>query len=83
MRPPTEQLRALTTEWFNFYNGYDPLFTWWMGMPQQKVDHALQDYAALLRDKVAAENLRAAGTPASANPIAAGRARRSIPTCRT
>jgi hypothetical protein len=25
-----EQLRAIAAEWFNFYNGYDPLFTWWM-----------------------------------------------------
>ena len=65
-----EQLRALNNEWFNFYNGYDPLFTWWMGMPQQKVDQALGDYAVLLRDKVAAENLSAAATPASATPIA-------------
>jgi hypothetical protein len=65
----TEQLRALSTEWFNFYNGYDPLFTWWMGMPQQQVDQALIDYAALLRDKVAAENLSAAATPATAPAI--------------
>ncbi len=50
-----EQLRTITTEWFNFYNGYDPLFTWWMGMPYAKVDESLKDYAALLRDKVAAE----------------------------
>ena len=28
-----DQLRAITTEWFTFYNGYDPLFTWWMGVP--------------------------------------------------
>ena len=26
-------LRTSVTTWFNFYNGYDPLFTWWMGMP--------------------------------------------------
>ena len=52
-----DQLRAITTEWFTFYNGYDPLFTWWMGMPYAKVDEALKSYAALLRDKVAAENL--------------------------
>ena len=25
-----DQLRTITAEWFNFYNGYDPLFTWWM-----------------------------------------------------
>ena len=37
-----DQLRAITTEWFNFYNGYDPLFTWWMGMPYAKLDEALK-----------------------------------------
>ena len=46
-------LRNSVTTWFNFYNGYDPLFTWWMGMPHKQVDEALQGYAAFLRDKVA------------------------------
>ena len=64
-----EQLRSMTTEWFNFYNGYDPLFTWWMGMPYQKIDQVLGDYAQLLRDKVAAENLTNPATPATATPI--------------
>ena len=67
-----EQLRGVTTEWFNFYNNYDPLFTWWMGMPYAKVDEGLKNYAALLRDKVAAENLQVAATPATSEPIAAG-----------
>ena len=78
-----EQLRAITTEWFNFYNGYDPLFTWWMGMPYEKVDEALKDYAALLRDKVAAENLTvpaSAPRPPIRSPPAARRSsRRSRP----
>jgi hypothetical protein len=65
----TEQLRSMTTEWFNFYNGYDPLFTWWMGMPYQKVDQAFADYAALLGDKVAGENLTNPLRPAAADPI--------------
>jgi len=65
-----EQLRAITTEWFNFYNGYDPLFTWWMGMPYAKVDEAMKNYSALLKDKVAADNLTVAATPAKVDPIA-------------
>jgi uncharacterized protein DUF885 len=65
----TQQLRSMTTEWFNFYNGYDPLFTWWMGMPYQKVDQALIDFSALLGDKVAAENLTNPATPATADPV--------------
>ena len=48
-----DTLRSSVTTWFNFYDGYDPLFTWWMGTPYKKVDAALQSYATLLRDKVA------------------------------
>jgi len=66
-----EQVRTITAEWFNFYNGYDPLFTWWMGMPYAKVDEAMKNYAAVLRDKVAAENLTVAATPAKAEAIPA------------
>ena len=66
-----DQLRAITTEWFTFYNGYDPLFTWWMGVPHAKVDEALKAYAGLLRDKVAAENLQVPATPATSEPITA------------
>jgi len=57
-------LRGALGEWFTFYNGYDPLFTWWMGLPFKRVDAALQDYAALLKDKVAPAAHPASGDPA-------------------
>ena len=41
------QLRSGITEWFNFYNGYDPLFTWWMGMPFKQLDAGLQEHITL------------------------------------
>ncbi len=47
-----DALRAGLAEWFTFYNGYDPLFTWWMGLPFKKADAALQGYAQFLREKV-------------------------------
>ncbi len=59
-------LRAGLSEWFTFYNGYDPLFTWWMGLPFRKADAALQEYATLLRDKVTAAAFPASGEPAPA-----------------
>jgi hypothetical protein len=62
-------LRNSVTTWFNFYNGYDPLFTWWMGMPYKEVDVALQDYAAFLRDKVAPADAIAAPVATTAAPI--------------
>ena len=59
-----ETLRANLGEWFTFYNGYDPLFTWWMGLPFKRADEALQGYASLLRDKVAPADLIPAVRPA-------------------
>ena len=64
-----DQLRARTREWFTFYDAYDPVFTWWMGMPYRQLDTALGEYSALLREKVAAENVSIAASPASAAPI--------------
>ena len=66
-----EQLRTATAEWFAFYNGYDPLFTWWMGVPYAKVDEALKGYAGQLRDNVAAQNLAVPIKSAPSEPIAA------------
>ena len=47
-RRPTALRQNLTT-WFNFYNGYDPLFTWWMPMPFKQIDeraHGVRDVPA-------------------------------------
>lgn len=44
--------RATLKNWFGFYNGYDPMFTWWVGEPYRTVDAALEKYVALLREKV-------------------------------
>ena len=65
----TVTLRSATTEWFNFYNGYDPMFTWWMGMPYKQIDKVLEDYAGFLREKVADAGV--AASPASVAPIQA------------
>jgi uncharacterized protein (DUF885 family) len=45
-------LRNTMKDWFGFYNGYDPMFTWWVGEPYKQVDKSLGDYAAFLREKV-------------------------------
>jgi hypothetical protein len=38
--------------WFEFYSGYDPLFTWWCQAPYKEVARALEDYRKFLREKV-------------------------------
>jgi uncharacterized protein (DUF885 family) len=45
-------LRNTLKEWFGFYNGYDPIFTWWVGEPYKQADKSLEAYAAFLREKV-------------------------------
>lgn len=36
---------------FDFYNGYDPLYSWWIPMPYKRLDSLLDQYAALLAAK--------------------------------
>ncbi len=48
-----DQLRDTLKGWFEFYNGYDPLFTWWVTEPYQKTAAAMEKYAALIREKLA------------------------------
>jgi len=48
----TRRLRDILKRWFDFYNGYDPLFTWWADLPYRKVDKALEGYASFLRHGV-------------------------------
>ena len=61
-----DALRANVTEWFDHYNLYDPMFTWWVGMPHSHVDKALVEYVAFLREAVAAADL----ATTNANPVA-------------
>ncbi|MGA2806509.1 MAG: DUF885 family protein [Terracidiphilus sp.] len=48
-----DQLRDQLHLWFEFYNGYDPSFTWWAAQPYQQTDRTMKEYAAFLREKVA------------------------------
>ena len=47
------QLQRSLGEWYRFYNGYDPMFTWWCKTPYQKTNTVLGEYAALLKRKLA------------------------------
>ena len=40
-----DHLRETLKAWFEFYNGYDPLFTWWATQPYQKTAAAMEKYA--------------------------------------
>jgi hypothetical protein len=61
----TDQLRAGLAEWFSFYNGYDPMVTWWMGLPAKQANTILEEYSTLLREKVAAADAQVVASPAT------------------
>ncbi|MFC3198607.1 DUF885 family protein [Parapedobacter deserti] len=44
-------LKARLKNAFDFYNGYDPLFTWWVPEPYNALDTALERYGKLILSK--------------------------------
>jgi uncharacterized protein (DUF885 family) len=62
-------LRNTLRAWFGYYNGYDPLFTWWVDEPYKAVDQSLVIYSAFLSERVAGlRRAEAAPTMAEARP---------------
>ncbi|KAH7395616.1 X-Pro dipeptidyl-peptidase [Cadophora sp. MPI-SDFR-AT-0126] len=45
-----QKLRGHLKEWFGFYKGYDPLFTWWVKKPYERLDKAMDEYTAAIRE---------------------------------
>ncbi|TVP53561.1 MAG: DUF885 family protein [Gemmatimonadales bacterium] len=45
------ELRQSTQGWFNFFDGYDPLFSWWVRAPYEAFDEAIQGYITFLRQE--------------------------------
>src|SRR5579864_29273 len=46
------QLRNTLMRWFDNYNGYDPLFTWWVDQPYKDADQALDAYGKFLTERL-------------------------------
>lgn len=46
-----DNLKKSLASVFLFYNGYDPMFTWWVPKPYQKLDEALTAYATQFKSK--------------------------------
>ncbi len=44
-------LQSLLKDYFNFYNGYDPLFTWWVPKTYQETDSLLHLFASGIKKK--------------------------------
>ena len=48
----TNELAEDLHEWFSEYNGYDPVFTWWVDLPYKNADKALHEYRDFLKEKL-------------------------------
>lgn len=47
-----DNLRKTLDQWFRFYDGYDPMFSWWVRSAYGPVDTGLNEYATLLRESL-------------------------------
>jgi hypothetical protein len=55
---------------YEFYDGYDPQFTWWVKRPYQQLDSVLGKYAGALKNKIdAATRPKDDGSGIIGNPI--------------
>ena len=52
-------LRGNLRNWYTFYNGYDPIFTWWNEQPYRELDEALTSYGSFISERLI--GLRTAG----------------------
>jgi hypothetical protein len=64
-------LRGNLRSWYTFYNGYNPLFTWWNEEPYRSLDQALTTYAAFLSERLV--GLRTETAPTGGTGPATGR----------
>ena len=45
-------LRTNLRNWYTFYNGYDPMFTWWNEEPYKALDQSMTGYATFITEKI-------------------------------
>jgi uncharacterized protein (DUF885 family) len=45
-------LRGNLRNWYTFYNGYDPMFTWWNEEPYKALDQSMAGYATFITEKI-------------------------------
>ena len=58
-----DEQRTTIGTWYRFHAGYDPLFSWWMANPYQKLNDAMTKYAATIRERLV-------GIPRAAQAVA-------------
>jgi uncharacterized protein (DUF885 family) len=65
-------LRGNLRNWYTFYNGYDPIFTWWNEVPYRSVDQSLTSYANFITERVVGIRTEGTQTAATRGPGGGG-----------
>jgi uncharacterized protein (DUF885 family) len=47
-----DKLQQHLAEWYAFYNGYDPIFSWWVAAPYAKMDEALNKLSIVIKEEL-------------------------------
>jgi uncharacterized protein (DUF885 family) len=56
-------LRNNLRNWYTFYSGYDPVFTWWAEEPYKALEQSLMNYGTFLSERVVGIKADIATTP--------------------
>jgi uncharacterized protein (DUF885 family) len=78
-----DALRTMLADWNAFYDGYDPIYSWWAREPFARLEKALSAYAGALRQHLAGirpgEQAPIVGDPVLADGLRADLAYEMIP----
>ena len=78
-----DAMRRSLGEWYRFYAGYDPMFTWWVSDPYRRADDALKKYVEAVKEKVVGikkgEDEPIVGDPIGADGLAADLTHEMLP----
>jgi len=72
-------LRDELKEWYTFYDGYDPLFTWWNADPYKQLDASLDVYGKKLKEALIPDEKEERVPPIGGDGLAADLAAEMIP----
>jgi hypothetical protein len=48
-----DEVRGTLKNWYSFYEGYQPDFSWWVKKPYEEANRALEEYSKFLREEIA------------------------------
>ena len=65
-------LRGNLRNWYTFYNGYDPMFTWWNDEPYKAVDQSLTNYSNFITERIVGIRSEGATTSTPRGPGGGG-----------